>query len=238
MGVSKRISKEAVALGAAALLVGGSLLVGQQAMKSEGAPAVSPTSAAPSARDTRSNTVVAVNSESPASAAAAWNATALRTLPGSVVIVPPSSSTQCPDVEAEAARAAAAIERTVVCSATDPFRLANAHASLRHSINVTQGRVGSLVLLGEGWTEQPPVPLPEAQWGDPMAVAIAVQYAENSGTLPDMSGIDVVIAGPPPTPELRTFWDAYFEAAGASTVEWATSWAAASEMPSSGPSAG
>ena len=225
-----RISKEAVALGAAVVLVGGLMLIGQQSVTSEGSSTPTP-SASTTVRDPRANTVVAVNSAAPASAEAAWNATALRTLPGSLIVVPPASATECSDVEVDAAVAGPAIKTTAECSASDPYRTGNAHASLRQAVDVTQGRLGSLVLLGEGWTEQSPVPLDPALLNDPMAVAIALQYAETAGTLPDMEGVDVVIAGPPPSPEMRRIWDAYLEAAGAASVEWATSWAAASAEP-------
>lgn len=227
---TNRINKEVVALVAAVLLVGGSLLIGQQPVVSEDSPAPTP-SASATVRDPRANTVVAVNSAAPASAEAAWNATALRTLPGSLIVVPPASATECRDVEVDAAVAGPAIEKTTECSASDPYRTGNANSSLRQAVDVTQGRLGSLVLLGEGWTEESPVPLDPALLDDPMAVAIAIQYAETSGTLPDMEGVDVVIAGPPPSQEIRRIWDAYLEAAGAASVEWATSWAAASAGP-------
>ena len=103
-----RISKEAVALGAAVLLVGGSMLLAgqsQQPTDRTGAKASSP------------SFVVAVNSSSGAAASAAWNASGMTNLPGDVLVLPPSTSTACPERISDAARAGGVISSSAGCSA-------------------------------------------------------------------------------------------------------------------------
>lgn len=208
-----RISKEAAALVAAVCLVGGSLVLAQL-----GDTPQTVTTAA-----TGPDTAVSVNSSSIAGAAAAWNATSLRTLPGDILVLPPSSSPACPDLTVDAARAARSIEETVSCAAGDTARVTSSSTSLREAADAVRGHDGSMVLLGDGWTIKPPVPIEVSQQGNPAAVARAVKDAQLAGAVVDLQGIKVVVAGPQPTPVVKRIWDAYFSAAGAAGVEWAVS---------------
>lgn len=193
------------------LIVGGSLFFASQQ---------EPTRAT-SARDAGPTSVVDVNSSSARGAADAWNATSLRALPGEVLILPPATATACEPTVAAAARAGTAITATVECAAGDTMRVTASGQSLRQGVAAISGREGSLVLLGDGWTMKPPVPIDVEKLGDPRAVANAIKDASLAGAIPDMTGIDVVVAGPAPTPEVRRIWDAYFSAARTASVEWA-----------------
>lgn len=208
-----KISKEAAALVAAACLVAGSLVLAQQ----DGA------SRTIIGRSTGPDTAVAVNSSSVDGAAAAWNATSLRTLPGEILVLPPSSSPGCPDLTVDASRASGAIAETVVCAAGDTARVTASATSLREAADAVRGGSGAMVLLGDGWTVKPPVPIDPSQMGNPGAVARALKDAQLAGAVVDLSGIRVVVAGPQPTTVVKRIWDAYFSAAGAAGVEWAVS---------------
>jgi hypothetical protein len=223
------ISKEALALSTAVVLVAGALLVGQQSS------ITSEASAPVAVRESGANTVVAVNTDSAESARTSWNATALRTLPGSVLLLPPVSATSCADTEVVAARAAEAIAETAQCISDDPNPRESTTASLAAAVEASKGRVGSLVLLGQGWTGAPPVAIDPSRIDDPIAVALAIREAQLAGAIPDMEGIDVVMAGPPPSVEVRRAWDQYFAIAGANSVEWAVSRASATPAPEQTP---
>lgn len=206
-----RISKEAVALGAAVLLVGGSMLLAgqsQQPTDRTGAKASSP------------SFVVAVNSSSGAAASAAWNASGMTNLPGDVLVLPPSTSTACPERISDAARAGGVISSSAGCSAPDPGRATALNASLRQAADEQRGRGGSVVLVGDGWTQQVPVPVPVEQRSDAAALARAMKDAQVAGAVPDLRGIEVVVAGPKPPADVKRVWEAYFAAAGVSTVQW------------------
>lgn len=228
--IRSKVSKEATAFGAAAVLVVGSLLLGQQAATPNGAP--TPVLV----RDNGANTVVAVNSKSAMSAEAAWNATSLRTLPGSVLVLPPVSADACAGTEVVAARAAPAIADIAQCAANDPNAEGSSLETMAAAVAASKGRIGSLVLLGGGWTQVSPVAIDPAKMGSPIEVALAIEGAKEAGEIPDMTGIDVVLAGPPPAPEVRRVWDQYLAAAGAASVEWAVSRASATPQATNAPS--
>ena len=204
-----RVTKEAGALVIAVGVVAASVFLGQRSM---GAEAVA-------AHPVRT-TVAVVNASDPNAAAAAWSTGPTPSTP-TVLVMGPTSAAGCGLQEVPVADAAPAITAMAACSTGDPARVTAVPATLRAAADDARAASSPIVLIGDGWTSAPPVPMTATELSDPAATERVINNAQLAGVIPELAGIPVTFA---PTsavdPAIMRAWERYFAAAGAGSVVW------------------
>jgi len=203
----RRRIAEALAIAGAAALVAGSFAFGGAGESAQVDRASAPGEAV--------SGVVLVDSDDAARVTSSWRAVPSASLPGDVLVA--STASQCPAVVTPRAKADQAVERQASCSgaiATSEQR----HLALQDAAASARDADAELVLVGAGWTSTPPVPV--ADVNDPEALGLAIFGAAATGTLPDLSGLTVVVVDRSTSEGMKAAWQAYLAAAGAEKVEW------------------
>lgn len=163
--------------------------------------------------------VVAVDSGDPTATAEAWKRTPAAALPGEVLVIPNSTDPACPERIADSGtRAALVLTEATVCSADPATRDAARLGTLHKAAEQARASRASLVLIGDGWTQAPPLAV--ADPANQQQVGAAVLQAAVDGSLPNLRDLSVSVVAPAPSANEKAVWDAYFTAAGARRVEW------------------
>ena len=205
-----RLTKEAGALAVAVCVVATSVYLSQHSAGAQVA-------AAPPVH----TTVAVVNASDPAAATAAWSGVPQPDDTARVLVVGPSSATNCGMQDVPIASAPTAVAAMAACSAPDPARLTTVPATLRAAADDARAATSPIVLIGDGWTSAPPVSMTAAELADPAATTRVIKNAQLAGVIPELSGSPVTFA--PTTdvdPAIRRAWELYLSAAGVGSVVW------------------